>query len=412
MDSSMPDRASEDARKFIAEAEEGTEDTKFDYTLGFLLPAPPRIQRNIPMYARIPDLCRKHHITACQEFMEQLERRLFRDGIPPLFPADVIVHEKKAGALQTYYNLQDSWGCHLPFFIQISGEEITNSLFFIFRSYRDGIHRILLIFELKTYVHHNGRNVISVRIRRVTEHVVPGMPSYCLFDWDAYRRHFAPAGGHDDTDSELQSLMACFPGVIQEMMIAAGVLYEETEVKVIEKRKHRDIRTKDGKPDKKFSAHFLLHIFDFHKDPLELALGPVIPWLDAVKGSLKKTDSFGDTLDPKHGMSKYHPLIGMDRSALPGGANGFNTSFSVKTTGDPYPELLPHFTTICLGLPVRPGSQHGNLPFPAGPQDPYSLSMSNKEKRTILYYGCYTFPRKHTAFYTPPQVSPIPIYSV
>lgn len=381
------------ARRFIAVS--NSTESLFDYSQVHLMKAPEQLRSHIPICAFFVQLLGEMSIVPCPAFYNAIQHRANEDGVRPLFPGEMVVAAKKMDAFRKYNTVKETWRPHFPWFIQISSKDLSNCLFLIFPSYRDGLIFVLQVFELGLY-HWEGR---TIKLELINEHVVPGYPSYMIFDCELYKRHYPWIKDNEG----LKDLVKQLPAIVLKKAVEYGAVDYADVICVLYKDKSRYVQVADKRPDAaegatikdfKVSYHFIFSLYGFQKLPTSMILSEYMGWLGNVTRFLKDHDTL-DCLANPICSSLPLALLSVDLKALPGGCNGFFTAYSRKPPGD-WPAFKEEGVAYCMGVPVLVGSP--NIVFPPPPHSPHSTELSYQQKLYILYMGCYTI-HKDTAHY-------------
>lgn len=373
---------------------------KIDPSVGFILQIPELMRTDTGAFQQTREFCADNGIEITPSFFQDLARLIAENGINRITPLDFIATKKKAPALKKYNDTKKQlWGIHIPFFFQTSPD----NAFYIYRTSSDALHAMIEILAdgQVVFVKEKDGCRIPLRVNYILEHVVGNNPCYALFDLDDYSHRYQGR----ISEQEIEAHIAGFSSRFTTLLIDAGCINddEETVVEVKLKDRSRWIEEKDSR---KLSYHKIFSILG-SKTAHRLAVAaclrqpfnsemPIEQWLkDTVKTSVKNTGNYSAVptklLTTKHSLAS---LISLDPAALPGGANGITTIFSVKKRGDPPPVHGPT-TTYCLGLPL--GAEE--CPYPT-PHSVDSEHLSLQDKLQMLYSMSYTIPKHAMTFYS------------
>ena len=379
-------QAKQDAQRFISASKQGR--AQFDYALAFLLQMPEGMQSRVEACAALKGICAELGVDPSAEFMLEIARHLEEAGMQSVFPSDYVACKGKEGAIQKYR--QAEWGQpHFPVLMQVSGKTYRESLFFVFRTAQDAILMCMEMKRQKSYAYTDISGTIIIGVHQFTEHVMPGAPSYAMFDCELYLSYFSGRIDkqrlHDEVDE--------FPSCILGKMAALRITEDRMGITVAFKEKSRDV-VRNGKEDYKCSKHFLTSLWAFAEDhtaAVYSALSHDKRWIEACQDYLGKHDTLDCLEDMSEDPTLQLGLLSMDKAAMPGGKNGFQALLSSKKPTDPRMYLSK--TVIYLyGHEVWRDDQM----YPGPEEEP-----GPKEMGILLFASLYTVPNNGMGFYAP-----------
>lgn len=379
------------ANKFFESAREH----KIEPSLGFLLQMPPIMQDN-DAYIGIRSFCTQNDVdTSSPDFFTALEQIISTNDINEITPRSYVVAPTKEETLNMYRIKKESWGIHLPFFIQTR----PGCVFYIFRTSSDALWAMMRILRDShtVYTKPLDSSKMTFTVREILEHVVDANPCYALCDLDDYPARY----GDRISDTEIEQLTHDFVNVIINLLITAGSLDQGHVIEVKEKKRSRHDR---GSGKYKMSKHKILSLFApkaAHKWAFTKAFE--IPfkdgqslemWLKDTKKYASNTGNY-DCVDTEYLKAKdsYACLLPYDFAAPPGGPNGISTLFSKKCRLDPAPR---HGETrrVCEGRTISLLPP----PFPE-PHEIDSDHISFQDMLHMFRNMSYSIPKAPMTFY-------------
>ncbi len=357
----------------------------------------PPIMQCHDAYFKIRDFCAENRIyTISPDFFTALEDIISANDIVEITPRDYVVAPTKEETLNMYRAKKESWGIHLPFFIQTR----PGCVFYIFRTSSDALWAMMRILtnSQAVYTKPLDRSVMTFTVLEILEHVVDANPCYALCDLDDYPSRYQGRL----SDSEIEQLTHEFIHVITTLLITTGSLDPGNVIEVKEKKRSRHDR---GAGQYKMSKHKILSLFaekSIHKWAFTKAFE--IPFKDGqslekwLKDTKKRASDVGnyDSVDTEYLKAKdsYACLLPYDFAAPPGGPNGISTFFSKKRRLDPAPRhgetrRFSEGRVISLQPP----------PFP----EPHEIDSEHISVQGILHMFwnmSYSIPKATMTFYT------------
>jgi len=390
--------------QFLALTKE--EELNFSPSLAFLLQMPQYMQEEMEnngfdVCSRLKELCQQRGIedAGSAEFCRAIDRHIRTHAIAPISLSlkTFVVADSKETAITRYNKARHEWGLHLPLFFQTTGKGYSDSLFFIFRAWEDGVdhlHRLLL---WGSYPYGGKQHPCVQAVEQCLE-----VPCYGLYDFEIYLSGFKGR----IAEARFWSAKESVPMEISDAFIRAGVMNPETAIQFTEKDKNREVLTKSNDVDQKNSSHFVSSLWASKADhilaynAMERVFRQTYPWLpkptDPKSSNTKKVqeDKVYDFVpsavlaDPDTAIGH----IGLDRKAIPGGPNGFVISLSLNNGGAPsYPRLVGRIT-VRGNTVIR---YTGQTPPP--PHNVFTLSK--QDCLNILRETLYTVPRFSMTFF-------------
>lgn len=304
-----------------------------------------------------------------------------------------VMGRTKEEAISKYAEKRESgeWGVHMPWCVQTTGPEYSESLFFIFRTWRDGVYHLRMMLEFGSYPYKGRHHVIVQGV----EHCLEGAPCYGLYDWEAYLSGFRGR----ITEERFRDLKKTVPREIANALIKSGAVDPDAKIRFVEKDKSRAVEEKTKEQDHKNSSHFISSIFALkqHHITAQNAVERVCrldnTWLP--RGSDIPDNKVYDYI-PNTVLEDQEATIGflwLDRKAIPGGANGFTVSLSRNNGSYPpsYPRLVARYFVDSSTVLVYTGMHQ---------EKTHSVfTLSDQEALAILGETLYTIPRNNMAFY-------------
>ena len=371
---------------------------QIDPSLGFLLQFPEYMQKDNYVCGRLLKLCKDNDIDIDQYLFQDLADSIKRSEIAYITPQAYVVSRTKATTLAMYREKQEKWGIHLPFFFQTC----PGSLFYIYRTAPDALHAMLDILEYRQayYTKPIDGSKTLLEVNWILEHVVDDNPCYALYDLDDYPHRYQGRIG----DQEIERLIGSFPGRFITLLIESNCIEDSDETLVEVRLKNRSRWVKE-KNCHKISYHCIFSTFApkaTHRAAVASCLQrpfndemSIKAWLSTTKRAVETTGDYSslptEMLTQKDSLAA---LLSLDPAALPGGANGITTFYSVKQRGEVTPTHGP--TTIYnLGMPISVTK----CQYPP-PHDFSSAHMSAQDRLRLLHSLSYTIPKRFMTFYT------------
>jgi hypothetical protein len=331
---------------------------------------------------------------------QDLADSIKKSDIAYITPQAYVVSRTKATTLAMYREKQEIWGIHLPFFFQTCSDRMGGgSLFYIYRTAPDALFAIMEILEHRQayYTKPIDGSKIPYTVNSILEHVVDDNPCYALYDLDDYPHRYQGR----ISDPEIQSLIESFPKRFTTLLIESNCIDDTDETLVEVKLKNRSRWVKE-KNCHKLSYHCIFSTFATkvsHRAAVASCLQrpfndemSIQAWLSEMKRAVEATGDYSslptEMLTQKDSLAA---LLSLDPAALPGGANGITTLFSVKQRGEAPPTHGP--TTIYnLGMPISVTE----CQWPP----PHDFSMTPQKRLSLLRSLSYTIPQYFMTFYT------------
>ncbi len=332
----------------------------------------------------------RHH------FFETVESYIVSNGISDITPLSFVCARNKDDLHKEYQKKKAAWGLHVPFCFQTYGSEFVGSVFFITRTWQDGLIRLLQILKDGNVSYCINSKHYSNHACGAIEHIVDESSlSYAFFDCEL---NTYQCEGRVSVQ-QIRDCVANFPAIMGGLFLEAGVVDTESVVKFIVKDKCRHV----GK-DLKISYHFCSSIAatkSLHEGAMNKVLAPHMKWMEYVGNCIKhcpKDKNKTLTLIPTEKLCNPQDpqsvLMFLDTKALPGGPNGFTTAFSRKKTGDSYP-ILSYQETVCLGTTLERDACKFQVPH-----DPNASHIAESDLLEIFRQCCYTVPKMDTMAYS------------
>ena len=356
-------------------------ENKMDYTLLMYLQVDETFTRNKVFVSYLKGLCSQMGIIYKNPgFFKIVWDHFKASGVQPITPNKFIVNRNKEDILHEYQRIVacNEWRQHNPFFFQtfitIKGEGYKKLVFFITRTWQDGVIRMLEIlkegnFVLGTYV---------FEAHGVFEHFIDDDTLTGLILDSELLSRALPARSVDEISAE----MLRFPALIAHDLVAQGLLHDESLLHVTVKDK-----TRPRGDCVKVSFHFLLHICATkaqQRRVIELCMRERKKEIDKGILHMKETKTLPDDCALPVAWYAFDAKAAM--------SNGFTTPFSRKDRSDPYSRK--HSDTVyCLGL------QTSETLCPVQVQDLHGPNLTDSERLWLLQEQLYTTPKLNMASY-------------
>ena len=353
-----------------------------DYTTVFLLQMPLEMQDRHGACKTLREMCEGLGVEVCSEFLFNVSIYLQNMGALPVTPTRFVAAKYKVQALEAFERAKEGWGepCS-PVFVQVCGDSWSPSIFIIFWSAQDAVRKLMEIKRDGQYAITTTSESVIVDVKQITEHVVPGAPSYAILDTEMYLSHFE---GRVDREG-LEAILDEFPMDITTNMSGGGVVNDRDGITVFAKDKSREV-----KGDFKCSRHFITNLFgtaELHQAAMYFTMRRDAQFLKNCTEYCKENKNLGcikDLKDPNTRLS----ILALDKNALPGGPNGFQMILSRKKAGDPFPR--------CKSLACY---RNGEEVWKEVYDKEVSLDMPGKELGLIIFESLYTVPKFDMRFY-------------
>jgi len=380
------------------------EEIRLDPSLVFLLQMPEPLQaemeqKGFDVCARLRALCLERGIegVGSSVFCRAVDDQLHSCELTPISLSlqTFVMGRSKEEVIIKYTEKKDEWGIHLPWCVQTTGPDYSESLFFIFRTWRDGIVHLRRMLEFGSYPH-KGRHHMCVQ---GVEHCLDGAPCFGLYDWEAYLSGFRGR----ISEERFWALKKSVPLEIAGALVRSGVVDPGAEIRFVEKDKSRAVEGKWDDADQKNSSHFVSSVWS--SKPLHIAAYNAMErvfrlddtWLP--RGNDARSNQSGKVYDyvPDRVLEDLEAQIGhlwLDPKAIAGGPNGFTTALSRNNGSSPpsYPRLIATYVTYGNTLE----SHSGVLPEKVH----NVFSLTDQEALAILRDTLYTVPRQTMMFYS------------
>jgi len=307
-----------------------------DYTLLLYLQTP--CAKGFISY--LEGMCEQHdlHKHPRRLLLDVVWAHFVREGVQPITPSRFIVSRKKDDILREYEGIRSrkEWGQHNAFFFQtfitVKGEGFRKLVFFITRTWQDGVIRLHDILSHGCFVH--GTSVFDAH--GAFEHAIDDEAlTTLILDSEIMASAFKGVSAEDLKRELLQ-----FPCVLSAELVERGLLQEEAVLSVVVKDK---TRPRGGSV--KVSYHFVLCVCaekGVHKQCIEMCYGA---HKEAIVGGLEHLKAHGALPETRLHTSWY----AFDAKAAI--SNGFTTAFSLKERSDPHSrkhaELLVCAGAVC-----------------------------------------------------------------
>jgi hypothetical protein len=382
---------------------EYTRENKIDPALGYLLQLPLYMQTGNDVFEHLRQMCKVCGVKLNEQFFKDLADAIEKSDIRHITPRAYVVSKTKATTLAMYKEKQQSWGIHLPCFFQTC----PGSSFYIYRTGPDALLAMheMLEYRKAYYTKPTDGCKIPLEVNWILEHVVENNPCYALYDLDDYPHRYQGR----ISDQEIERLIGSFPRRFITLLLESGCIDDGDETLVEVKVKDRSRWVKE-KNCRKLSYHCIFSTFApkaAHRMAVASCLQrpfdsevSIEAWLGTVKKAVADTGGYSSvptsmlTLD-----GSLASLLSLDPAALPGGANGITTFYSIKQKGEAPPTHGP--TTIYnLGLPVSVTE----CQYPP-PHDFSSAHMSAQNRLRLLLSMSYTIPQRFMTPYTAAHIS-------
>jgi hypothetical protein len=369
------------------------EGKKMDYSMILYLQLPQSQIDSHPILKPIQDICMDFGVTVMRHhFFKTVGNYIYSSGIREITPMSFVNARGKDDLLKEYKKKKSSWGLHIPFCFQVCGPDFAGSVFFITRTWQDGLHRLLQILKDTNVSYKTNTYNACSAVEQVIEE---SSLSSALFDCEVLATQY-------EGRASIQQIKNCvlnFPAIMSGLFMEAGVINVESILEFVVKDKCRHVGH-----DLKISYHFRSSVVGtktLHAEAMKRVLAPHGKWMEHVKNCIKncpKNKNKTLTLIPDGKLCNPEDpqsvLIFLDPKALPGGPNGFTTAFSCKKTGDDFPVMI-HSDTACIGKII----DRDFCNYPA-PHNLDGIHLTDKDRLEILWQSCYTTPKLNMTSYS------------
>ncbi len=316
-------------------------------------------------------------------FYDAVWAHLKREGIRPLTPSKFITNRRKEDILHEYQGIRASnaWGQHNAFFFQTF---ITTSdkkgfqklVFFITRTWRDGVIRMLEILKQGGFVFGTSMfDAHGVFEHAVDDEAVTLLNLDCEILTSAFRGH--------KTADEIAKEMLEFPSIIATEMVAKDLLFEEETLRVTVKDKTRP----RGQSDTKVSFHFLLSICARKADHKLVIEECLSDYKERITQSLVYLKENQHLPEERQLQTAWYTFDA--KAAI---SNGFTTPFSLKNRSDPHSRKHSD-VAICAGLEIS------RELCPVQVQDLHGMHLTDTDRLWLLQEQLFTTPKRYMLCY-------------
>ena len=356
------------------------QDAEVDYTLLMYLQVSDSVTKGKGFISYLKGICEQHKVPYTNQFFfDAVWAHFTKAGVRPITPTKYIMHRKKDEILQQYKTIRsrNDWAQHNPFFFQtfitVKGKGFQKLVFFITRTWQDGVIRMHEILEKGGFV--NGTTMYDAH--GVFEHCIDDESlASLILDSEILASAFGDAANPAEIARELRQ----FPSIVGTEMVAKGLLNEEDMLHVVVKDK---IRPRGDTT--KVSFHFVLCVCAHkgqQKQCIELFLSD---YKDSITAGLTHLQTHGRLPEGKPLPTAWYAFDA--KAAI---SNGFTTAFSLKDKSDPHSRKHSD-TVVCAGMQIR------ETLCPMQEQD--FAHLAEAERLWLLQDQLYTIPKRHMLSY-------------
>ena len=326
----------------------------------------------------------------CEQFDMQPQNRFLYDavwahfekaGIKPITPSKFLMNRKKDEILEEYRLIRsrNDWGQHNPFFFQTfittkQSKSFQKLVFFITRTWQDGVIRLLEILKEGSFVY----GTTMYEAHGAFEHVIDDESmAGLILDSEILCSAFQ---GHKTVEEVKEEVMR-FPSIIGTEMVLKGLLYEEDMLRVVVKDK-----TRPRGDDVKISTHSILAICapkGHHKRALEICLKDHKDEISRCLTHMKSKKHLPEDCTLPTAWYAFD-----SKAAI---SNGFTTAFSLKVKSDPHSRKHSDLV-VCAGM------QLSETLCPVQVQD-FADALTDQERLWLLQEQLYTTPKRYMLEY-------------
>ena len=326
----------------------------------------------------------------CEQFAVPCQNRFVHDavwahfvesGVNPITPCKFLMNRKKDEILEEYRLIRsrNDWGQHNPFFFQTfittkQSKSFQKLVFFITRTWQDGVIRLLEILKEGTFVY----GTTMYEAHGAFEHVIDDESmAGLILDSEILCSAFQ---GHK-TVEEVKEEVMLFPSIIATEMVLKGLLNEEDMLRVVVKDK-----TRPRGDDVKVSTHSILAICapkGHHKRALEICLKDHKDEISRCLTHMKSKKHLPEDCTLPTAWYAFD-----SKAAI---SNGFTTAFSLKVKSDPHSRKHSDLV-VCAGM------QLSETLCPVPVQD-FRDALTDKERLWLLQEQLYTTPKRYMLEY-------------
>ena len=346
-----------------------------DYTLLMYLQVDEGVTKGRAFIAYLKGVCEQFGVPWRSRLLFEAVWAHFREqGVRSITPSKYIVARNKADILAEYQRVLacNEWRQHNPFFFQTfvtsKDKGFDKSVFFIARTWQDGVIRLLEILKEGSF----PLGTQTFDAHGVFEHFVD---DDALVGLILDSEILSSALQHLSVP-EITAELLRFPGLVAHDMVSQGLLHEESMLPVTIKDK-----TRLRGDATKVSFHFLLHICApkaHQRMVVELLTRDRKDEIDRGATHMKANKSLPE--DCGLPIAWY----AFDRKACI--SNGFSAPFSLKDRKDPH--SAKHSDRVyCLGQLVH------EAPCPIRVQDLHGETLTDAERLWLLQEQLYTTPK-------------------
>ena len=377
-----------------------------DPSIGFLLQLPRAITSSNKASKDLMEFLDTHGIEwNSRAFQEGLQTHVDFKNIQEITPKDYVASLKKKDAIEAYRAKSEKWGIHNPFFFQTTGKSFKESIFFIFRTWPDGVRRLLEMLNAGFYMFSDSKHPQrQVNVCYAIEHVLDESTIFsAIIDCDQKLSRFSGRVNEE----QLKENMLRLPEALSNKLVGSEMLDEETFVESLVKDRCRQIKDKEGKSDMKMSFHFATNLTAqkrHHQFAFSRAINGSLQWIKDANTDIETTgvykldnNSLFETrieaqieaqIEGEAKLKEEYTWLSYDLSATPGGSNGISTAFALKKPSDPYPTIRST-SLVCSGVQIS------NTTYPiSAPHDLSGENLNDQERFRILAETCYTIPKR------------------
>lgn len=311
-----------------------------DYTLLMYLQMSESVTKGKAFVAYLQGICEQHGISYTNPlFFDAVWSYFKQSGVQSITPTKFLVNRRKEDLLEEYktIRMRNDWTQHNPFifqtFVSVEGRGFQKLVFFITRTWQDGVIRIRDILKHGGFVH--GTTMFDAH--GVFEHVMDDESLACLILDSEILANAMPG----DASMLSQDILA-FPSIIGAEMVQKGLINEEDMLRVVVKD-----RSRPRGDTTKISFHFLLNVCalkSHHKQAIEICMGD---YKETIAAGLTHLKTQGLLPEDRPLQAAWYAFDA--KAAI---SNGFTTAFSRKTKSDPFSRKHSD-KVICAGMQIQ-----------------------------------------------------------
>ena len=312
----------------------------------------------------------------CRFLYDAVWAHFRKTGVKHITPSKFLMNRKKDEILEEYRLIRsrNDWAQHNPFFFQTfittrQSKSFQKLVFFITRTWQDGVIRMLEILKQGSFVY----GTTMYEAHGAFEHVIDDETmAGLILDSEIVCSAFQ---GHK-TVEEIKEEVMLFPSIIASEMVEKGLLNEEDMLRATVKDK-----TRPRGDDVKVSTHSILSICapkGHHKRALEVCIGD---HKEEIARCLTLMKSQGHLPEDRVLATAWYAFD--SKAAI---SNGFTTAFSLKVKSDPHSRKHSD-VLICAGMQVS------ETLCPIQVQD-FSDALTDEQRLWLLQEQLYTTPKR------------------